>query len=298
MNAVHTWGDIARRDDVEHPAVLWMQQSAGILLRAGSLCVLDGDGAMGKTSLALQLALTAAGTPDGKLSDPVAGMQVAGSPALFVAFEDPPEELYDRVQALLDINKTASATAKRIDQHLHFLDLRYQPLYAAPDNKKVKPNALPAFNDLEKAIADTGARLVVLDSAFTAYAGSPASVGAVNQYLTALGQLAEKHHCGLLALVNATPSVARHRDLFATNFVLNPCRTILILTPCTTPSRSHLALQHEDRALLIAKASQAPSRMSIRLRTIVDTGESGAVVGFRPILDDADAWHIGSRALS
>ena len=293
MNA-HPWGDIALREDVQRPAVLWKQESAGILLRTGSLCMLDGEGAMGKTSLALQLALAAASTPEGQLSIRVAGMQVEGSPALFVAFEDSPDELHDRVQALLELGNTAREATERINKHLHFLDLRYQPLYAAPERGKVQPTILPAFGELEKAIANTGARLVVLDSAFTAYAGSPASAGAVGQYLAALGQLAETHRCGILALVNATPSMARQRDPFATNFVLNSCRTILILT--LSSKSNHLPLSHAHRALLIAKASQAPSRSSIRLRPMVDTGGSGAVVGFQPV--ERGLWLSGAGALS
>ena len=278
------WKDVRIEKDRRPSPILQPAGLPGSFLRRKGLCILDGDNSTGKTSLALQLAIHAAATPDGETSAPVAGMEVFGGSALFATFDDPLYDLHERTQGLIETTNIPEDVQQHIGQRLSFLNMRAEKLalFAAPAKGEFSPQPQDGMQLLTEMVKKTEAHLVIIDSLFSAYAGAPASAGAVSKYLAALSEFAEHNDCGVLGVVNATASIARQKDPFAINFVLNLSRTVLLLnTNFTTRAGAY------QQNLRIAKSSQSPSHMTVPLTPIRDTVETQGIVGF-----EADgSWH-------
>ena len=82
-------------------AVLWREgenKKDGAILSAGDVCILSGAGGVGKSTLALQLAISAAGAE--YESAHVCGLSVRKGPVLYASYEDVPAVMFHRGQRI------------------------------------------------------------------------------------------------------------------------------------------------------------------------------------------------------
>ncbi|MBM4430801.1 MAG: MarR family transcriptional regulator, partial [Chloroflexi bacterium] len=141
------------------------------LLPAG-LASLAGRPKVGKSLLALQLAAAVA------LGRPFLGYKVKAGPVLYLALEDSPQRLRERLRRL-DVAESAP-----IEFYTEWPPLVPEGLY-----------------DLQQCLPEMQPRLVVVDTLSRALAASgPRRVQPVGEALAALQQLAWQHNCCLLTV--------------------------------------------------------------------------------------------------
>ena len=167
------------------------------IIPANQVTILGGDGGVGKSLLALQLAVaTAAGRC-------WIGRQVREGPALYLSAEDDRDELHRR---LADI-----ATAEGLTfEHLDNLVLRSlageDALLAMLDRKTGALATTPLLDELDARIAEERPALVLLDTLADLHSGDENVRSQARQFIGILRGLAIRHSCAVLLL--AHPSLS------------------------------------------------------------------------------------------
>lgn len=165
----------------------WLVQD---LVPGNTVTSLSGDGGVGKSLLALQLAVaTAAGKP-------WLGRFVDGSGALFVSAEDDQDELHRRLRDI------AAAEALEF-AGLHKLTVRSlageDALLCHPDRSgALRPSDL--FGELDQRIGDEKPALVALDTLADLFPGNENDRAAARQFIGLLRGLAIRHQTAVLLL--------------------------------------------------------------------------------------------------
>ena len=176
----------------DRPArLLSLADHGGALLSVGGVAVLAGEGGVAKTPLALSVALGMAAQrlPFGDLHGGLfAG---AGGPVLLASYEDWPAVTADRLRKLAATWPQDAATAALA--RVHVLEMSGRPLFgpaARGDGDagfyNARPEPLAGWADLWNEVARTGACLVVIDPALSAFVGQSNDAATVREFLTAL----------------------------------------------------------------------------------------------------------------
>lgn len=169
----------------------------GSVLAVGEVAVLSGAGKAGKSTLALQVALGAAGCPGSPDAwQEVLGLEVRSGPVALVSFEDDLRRIYDRATLIGDA----------APQSLHAVNARGFPLFGVREGEHIqaRPRKLPAWFTLWAQLRRIRPRLVVIDPVGSAFLGNSASVEAVRAFIDALRSEAERAGCGVLLIAHAT----------------------------------------------------------------------------------------------
>jgi RecA-family ATPase len=155
----------------------------------GAVTLLSGEGGVGKTILALQLAVAAALGRDWLHALPEPG------PVLVVCCEDDGDELHRRLDRIVT---HYGGSFEELAKDLHILSLAGQDAVLAAPNAKglIEPTKL--FVRVSKAARDLQPRLIVIDNSADVYAGNENSRAEVRQFITLLRGMAISANAGLL----------------------------------------------------------------------------------------------------
>lgn len=248
--------------DVRPEAILRGQSEGGALLYPGGVAVLSGAGGQGKSTLALQLALTAAvgqAAVDGGASKREARFATAGIEALpcrtlVLSYEDEAWQVADRAERALQLPSLQAAFQSAKSQGLkfgqsslrscvngcvRFLPMRGWPLFGVQpgEHRQTRPAPLDAWERMWAAVRDHGADLVIIDPAMSAFVGASEVLEFVREFMDALFAEAEKAACGVLLIAHATKGFRRMADRDETGSVsgsaawTDAARGVLVLRP-------------------------------------------------------------------
>lgn len=166
------------------------------LVPGGTVTLFGGDGGVGKSLVALQLAVaTATGRP-------WLGMQVAHGPALFLSAEDDVGEIHRR---LADIMRAEGIAFDDLER-LTIRSLAGQDALLARCQGNGVLTASGLFAEIEGKTGDTRPALVVLDTAADFFPGNENDRSQARQFIGMLRGLAIRHRCAVVLLSH--PSVA------------------------------------------------------------------------------------------
>ena len=202
----------------DRPArLLSIADHGGALLSVGGVAVLAGEGGVAKTPLALSVALGMAAQrlPFGDLHGGLfAG---AGGPVLLASYEDWPAVTADRLRKLA-AHESWPDGADAALARVHVLEMSGRPLFgpaARGDGDagfyNARPEPLAGWADLWNEVARTGARLVVVDPALSAFVGQSNDAAPVREFLTALAGEAAKHGAGVLLIAHSNKTARSDR---------------------------------------------------------------------------------------
>lgn len=160
------------------------------LIPERTVTLLSGDGGVGKSLLAMQLATAVAS------GGQWLGLCVERGPAIYMSAEDELDEMHRR---LLDITKAESIGLADLPD-LKLVDLAgLDAVLGAPDaNGVIKPSK--RWKQLERIVATTRPKLVVLDTSADVYAGNENVRENVRQFVGQLRGLALTYGCAVLLL--------------------------------------------------------------------------------------------------
>ena len=264
----------------------------GAVLSVGTVGLLAGAGGAAKTTLALQIAVAAAATPDGAAGEACGGaLIVADGPVVVATYEDALPVLRDRVLRMVE---RGAHLADGLDR-LHLLDLAGWPLYGPADGMgySAPPSPAGGWAPLWSAVEATGARLVIVDPALAAFTGESNAAGPVRAFIGALAREAAKRRAAVLLIAHSSKA-ARGKDrgkdadpydpgqIGGSSHWADGARGALSLTrDAAAPDRHRLA---------VVKANYGPSMVSTDLAAARTPG--GALVG----LDarDGATWQHGA----
>ena len=258
----------------------------GAVLSVGTVALLAGAGGASKTTLALQIALTAAATTDGADREACGGaLIVAGGPVVVATYEDALPVLRDRTSRMVERGAHLDDGLDR----LHLLDLAGWPLYGPPAGfgYSAPPEAAGGWSPLWAAVDATGARLVIVDPALAAFTGESNAAGPVRAFIGALAREAAKRRAAVLLIAHSSKQARRDGDPYDPGQIGGSSHW-------TDGARGALSLsRYQDdpdrHRLACVKANYGPSMVSTDLTTCRTTG--GALVG----LDGAGAaWQHGT----
>ncbi len=281
----------------DRPArLLSLADHGGALLSVGGVAVLAGEGGVAKTPLALSVALGMAAQrlPFGDLHGGLfAG---ASGPALLASYEDWPAVTADRLRKLAAAWTADAATDLTADAataalaRVHVLEMSGRPLFgpaARGDGEAgfytARPEPLAGWADLWNEVARTGARLVVVDPALSAFVGQSNDAAPVREFLTALAVEAAKHGAGVLLIAHSNKAARSDR---ATEYDPFDPGHVGGSGHWTDTARGAMSLTYDRRKaaapgariLAVPKANYGPARRWCKV--VSHPAPSGEIVGF------------------
>ena len=176
-------------------------QREGAVLSMGTVAVLAGAGGSAKSSLALQLAVTAGGTPD-DAHQPTCGssMIIRGARTLMVLYEDSPQVTHHKSQKLIDTTLGRERFGDA-EQRVHLLDMSGRPLYGTMEDRA---EPMEGWHDLWAAVDQTQSKFIIIDPVLAAYVGESNSAGPVREFLSALTEKAAERKAAVLIIAHST----------------------------------------------------------------------------------------------
>ena len=167
------------------------------LLPMRNVALLNGDGGVGKSLLAMQLAIAvASGTM-------WIGMEVVTGTVLFVSAEDDQEEIHNRFHEIC----RAEGVEKAQCAGLEFVMLAGRDaVLATEDKRSTKMTVTKLYNELDELIAKLTPVVVILDNLADIFSGNENNRVLAKQFIGMLRGLAIRHDT--LILILAHPSLA------------------------------------------------------------------------------------------
>jgi RecA-family ATPase/5S rRNA maturation endonuclease (ribonuclease M5) len=167
------------------------------LIPARQVTILGGDGGVGKSLLALQLAVASAtGTS-------WIGRNPTKTRTVYVSAEDDQDEIHRRLD---DITTAEGMDMRRLSE----LTLRSlageDALLAVADNRSGTLNTTPLLTELDQCIGDSQAGLLILDTLADLHSGQENDRAVARQFIGILRGLALRHDCTVILL--AHPSLS------------------------------------------------------------------------------------------
>jgi RecA-family ATPase len=158
-----------------------------------NVTLLSGDGGVGKSIIALHLAVATALGCDWLNALPTFG------PVLVVCCEDDGDELHRRLTRIIKhCNAASGASFVELSKNMHILSLAGEDaVMAAPDrNGLIVPTGL--FKRVSKVACDIRPRLIVIDNSADVFAGNENDRAQVRRFVTLLRGMAISANAGLL----------------------------------------------------------------------------------------------------
>jgi RecA-family ATPase len=170
------------------PPMRWLATNR---IPAGDVTILSGDGGGGKTTLALQLAVSVAAD----LGDWL-GTTVETGPVIFFSGEEPENEIRRRLER---VAKKRGLEADDIENlHFHFAEPDKCTLGGAPANTPIAPTAL--FNSLQRSARDIRPALIIVDSNAATLGGNYLDRVHARTFVSLFRSLARELGCAVLLL--------------------------------------------------------------------------------------------------
>lgn len=170
------------------------------LLPRGVASLLGAHGGVGKSTIALMLAVCAA------LGRLLFGIGTVPCNILFVSLEDGEHIVRHRLAAIC---KTWGIDPAMLDAKLHIVDGTEHPeLYSA--DKRSAGAATATYSELCTLVKATGAGLVVLDNASDAFGGDEINRRQVREFMRSLAQVARLTNCAVLLLAHVDKNTSRN----------------------------------------------------------------------------------------
>lgn len=248
----------------------WLVQD---LVPLRNVTLLAGDGGVGKTLLAQQLATATAIGADWL------GLPVTAGKALCILCEDETDELHRRQAA---INEAFGCSMADLTGRLHIVprvDMENLLLEWPDQYKAGETTAL--LSDIMNFAVDSDVRLVVLDSLHDLFGGNENIRGHARQFVSALRRVAMGANCAVL--LNSHPSMAgRNNGTGESGSTAwnNAVRSRLYLR--RPEARPGEAADCDERVLVTKKANYGAIGGEIRLRyaggVLVPLSQPGGVV--------------------
>ena len=261
----------------------------GALLSAGGVCLLAGEGGVGKSAYAAAVALGVAhsvvmvdGKPVGKWGSLGDGLlHGEGGPALVATWEDALPVTARRLRQLAELR--GGGDWDRALHRVHLLDLAGRPLYGPSESYNARPVQLSGWRTLWGEAERAGAKLIVIDPATSAYCGVGHGVAEVREFMQTLGIEAAARGVGVLLVAHSTKE-GRARS------PLDPGK-VAGSAAWTDAARGVLTLSwgEGERVLGVSKANHGPSRLIADVEAVKH--KHGGVVGLK-----GDGWNPPSDA--
>ena len=177
----------------------------GPLLVAGTVAILSGAGAVGKSTLATQIALQfaynmAKESPDGLWQTTATG------PVMVVMYEDDDgstaHKMKKQAHKLDRINALAG---------VHLKNFAGWPLFGPPlgASYNTRPDKLDGFDALAEGADRIEPRLIIIDPALSAYVGDSNAAAPVREFVATLAELAKTHNAAVLLLAHSNKDARR-----------------------------------------------------------------------------------------
>lgn len=174
----------------------------GDLIPAGRVTSMLGNGGLGKSTIAIQMAVHVA------MNRPIFGQEVNGGPVFGIFCEDEPEELERRARAACAGEQFDLADLDRL--YLLSRD-GHDNLLCTFDREQIQPTRF--YRELEATIGRIKPRLIILDTAADLFGGDFMSTPQVRQFLkVALGGLCARHDTAILLLAHPSASAMNSGD--------------------------------------------------------------------------------------
>jgi RecA-family ATPase len=248
-----TFIDAASWQDADLPPRRWLVHNR---IPVRNVTLLSGDGAAGKTTIVLQLAVGTVRTGDwlGAVIDEV-------GPAIFITAEEDDDEVHRRLAAIVS------------QRDLGFRDLAGLKILCLPGEDAalgtadragiVKPTSL--FMRLLKEAQVKRPRLIIIEAAADVFAGNENDRGQVRQFITLLRKLAIAADAAILLISH--PSVAglnTGTGASGSTAWNNSVRSRLYFTSATTKDGNEL--DPDLRELKVMKSNYGPPGETVRVR--------------------------------
>jgi RecA-family ATPase len=156
----------------------------------GNVAILSGDGAIGKTTIALQLAAAVS-----RGTDWLGAVIEEGGPALFFSAEEPADEIHRRMAMIVEHQGIGFPDIANVHVHCRPGD---DALLGAAEKGVIR--ATPLLAQLTTEACDRRAALVIIEAAADVFAGDENVRGEVRQFMALLRQLAMKSDAAVLLL--------------------------------------------------------------------------------------------------
>ena len=183
----------------------------GAVLTIGEVAVLSGQGGIGKSSIALQIAFDLASRRHDSCGMELYPDRIASEdiPVVYASAEDAEWVIKQRASRLADNNPR---TQGKLPEALHYIDMRGRTLFEPEAGDYTGPPQTTAdWDDLWAHVANVKARLVVVDPVMAVYAGNENRVVEVRMFISEFIKMCAKHECGGLLLAHNTKA-ARAKD--------------------------------------------------------------------------------------
>lgn len=163
------------------------------LIPANQVTMLGGDGGVGKSLLALQLAASTA------CADQWLGMHPAPGKTIYISAEDDRDEMHRRVSDIAALEgRDMSEMSNLILRSLAGEDA----LLAVADSRQGTLQTTPLLAELDHTLGDYGAKLLVLDTLADFHSGQENDRATARQFIGILRGLALRHECTILLLAH------------------------------------------------------------------------------------------------
>jgi RecA-family ATPase/5S rRNA maturation endonuclease (ribonuclease M5) len=163
------------------------------LIPAKQVTMLGGDGGVGKSLLALQLAVASA------TGGNWVGMKPTQGRAMYISAEDDRDEMHRRVS---DIAASQSIGMDRLGDLIMRSLAGEDALLAVADSRQGTLQTTPLLSELDQAIGDYGITSLYLDTLADFHSGQENDRAVARQFIGILRGLALRHECTILLLAH------------------------------------------------------------------------------------------------
>ena len=189
-------------DPLPYPLIRQAGDHFGSFLARGEANLLTGAGKTGKSTVARQFAMAAAGCPDGAFQESL-GMDIRGMIVVLVTFEDSARRTYDACRLL----------SPDIPDNLYIMPAQGNPIFGVAEGVSTnsRPQRLPAWFPMWSEVRRVGAGLVIIDPLGSAFQGNADSQSSARAFIEALRGESDRAGCGCLVITHSTKG-ARKAD--------------------------------------------------------------------------------------